>query len=148
VDGRQFDGLTRVLSAGTSRRRTLTVLAAALTSGSLLTALPDGATAMTRKQRRQCKRQGGSVCNLGDRPAEYCCQSGGTCTPTPGFGTPCCGPVTCDLDVHNYPCCPPGDYWQCCPKGSIANCCGVDATCCPVGSASGLACCEGAGCCD
>jgi hypothetical protein len=147
MDGHRFDGLTRALSSDLSRRQTLTVLGAVL-SGSLLPVLPDEAAAMTRRQRKKCKRQGGSVCNLGDRPAEYCCQSGGTCTPTQDFGTPCCGPVTCDLNIHNYPCCPPGENWQCCPKGSIANCCGVGAICCPQGSPSGNSCCDGAGCCD
>ena len=147
MDGRQFDGLTRALSAGLSRRQTLTVLGAALTGSGLLAAVPEETAAMTRRQRKKCKRQGGSVCNLGDRPAEYCCPSGGTCTPTPGFGTPCCGPVTCDLNIHEFPCCPTGEGWQCCPKGSIANCCGVDATCCPEGSPAG-GCCVGAGCCD
>jgi hypothetical protein len=146
MDEYRFDTVARALGAGLSRRQTLAVLGAALTGSALLAALPDEVAAMSKKQRRRCRRQGGEVCTRGTRASEYCCQ-GGTCLATAEHGTLCCGPVTCPPGSMRE-CCPPGPGWQCCPSGSIANCCGVDDTCCPLGSASGAGCCEGAGCCD
>lgn len=88
MDGRQFDGLTRALSSGTSRRQTLAAIAAALTSGTLLSALPDQVAALTREQQRQCRRNGGKVCS-----ASQCCS---TKNGPDGRGTCVNGACSCD----------------------------------------------------
>jgi hypothetical protein len=59
-------------------RRKLTVLTAALSGGTLLSALPDETVALTRKERRRCKRSGGAVCSAGTK-ASQCCSPSGEC---------------------------------------------------------------------
>jgi len=136
MDDHRFDTLVRALSAGISRRRTLTVLAAALAGGSLRAALPDDAAALSRRQRRRCTRQGGTVCSAGTRSSECCSPSGvcvhGACACDP-FNNTCpndaTGKCACTQDVNgttgccdtnsccnnDRPCTVNGD----CPKGSF-----------------------------
>jgi len=73
MDDRHFDTLARVLGAGISRRRTLAVMAAPLSGGALLSALSGEAVALSRKQRRRYKRDGGAVCSAGTK--RECCSS-------------------------------------------------------------------------
>ena len=70
MDGHRFDDLVRALRGGVSRRQTLTVLGAALSGSTLLSVRPDQAAALTRKQRRRCKRQGGMVCSAGTKSSD------------------------------------------------------------------------------
>ena len=135
MDQIRFDSLVRALSAGLSRRQTLTVLGAALSVSGLLSALPDEAAAMSKKARRRCRRKGGEVCTRGTRESEYCCLDG-TCLPTAEHGTLCCGEVMCPSGSERE-CCPPGTGYHCCPEGSIFHCVKDDDVCCPVGSAYG-----------
>ena len=88
MDGHRFDGLTRVLSSGLSRRRTLTVLGAALSGSELLAAFPEEAAALTREQQRQCRRSRGKVCSAGE-----CCA---TTNGPDGHGTCVNGACSCD----------------------------------------------------
>jgi hypothetical protein len=90
--GNEFDGLARALSSGLSRRQTLTVLAAALSGSGLLAALPDETTALTRKQRRRCKRSGGTVCSAGTKASQCCATKNGA----DGTGTCVHGACSCD----------------------------------------------------
>jgi hypothetical protein len=153
MDETRFDSLVRTLSAGISRRQTLAVLGTVFSGSALLSALPDEADALSKKQRRRCRRQGGEVCSTGTRSSEYCCL-GGTCLPTAEHGTLCCGEVTCPPGSMAE-CCPPGPGWRCCPEGSILNCGAEDSVCCLVGSIDdqcpgGHVCCEegsGESCC-
>jgi hypothetical protein len=96
MDGHRFDGLTRALSSGLSRRQTLAVLGAALSGSGLLAALPEEAAALTRKQRRRCKRQGGAVCSAGTKSSQ-CCSPSGECI----HGACACDPFdnTCPQDA-------------------------------------------------
>ena len=77
MDGHRFDGLTRALSSGVSRRQALTVLGAALAGSGLLAALSEETSALSRKAKRRCRRAGGMVCNAGTKRA--CCSPSGEC---------------------------------------------------------------------
>lgn len=63
--------------------------------GTLLSALPDEAAALSRKARRRCKRQGGTVCSSATTKARCCtaekdCLTNGSCALTCEVnGTPC-----------------------------------------------------------
>ena len=92
MDGHRFDGLTRALSSGLSRRQTLAVLGAALSGSSLLAALPEEAAALSRRQRRQCKRSGGTVCS--GRKKYGCCA-----TKNGSDGTATCVNGACSCDA-------------------------------------------------
>lgn len=93
-----LDELARGLASGTvSRRQVLRLACAAVVSAALVPLLPGMAEALTSRQRRRCRRQGGTVCGSGRR--EYCCRSGTVCGPNktcpracendPLVGTPC-----------------------------------------------------------
>jgi hypothetical protein len=91
MDGHRFDGFTRALCLGLSRRETLTMLGAALSGSGLLAALPEKAAALNRKQRRQCKSSGGKICSKGTKRA-CCARKNGT----DGPGTCVNGACSCD----------------------------------------------------
>ena len=72
-----FDDLARVLATGTlSRGEALKLVGAAVMSAALMPLFPDTAQALTRRQRRRCRRRGGAVCSSGTRASEGCCPSG------------------------------------------------------------------------
>ncbi len=91
MDDRRFDNLTRALGAEFSRRRTLSVLAATLSGGALLAAPSGEVVALSRKQRRRCKRQGGKICSA-DTKRECCSTKSGP----DGPGTCVHGACSCD----------------------------------------------------
>jgi hypothetical protein len=91
MDDHRFDTFTRVLGAEISRRRTLTVLATAISGGALLAAPYGEAVALSRKQRRRCKRDGGTVCSAGTK-RECCSSTSGPDDP----GTCVHGACSCD----------------------------------------------------
>ena len=93
MDDLRFDKLTRMLSAGISRRRTLSVLGAALASGPLLSTLPNDAAALGRKARLRCTRQGGKICSKDTK--RECCSPSGKCL----NGACQCGATTCPRDA-------------------------------------------------
>jgi hypothetical protein len=78
MGGHRFDDLVRALRVNLSRRETLTVLGAALSSSTLLSVRPEQAAALTRKQRRRCRRHGGAVCSAGTQSSQ-CCSLMGEC---------------------------------------------------------------------
>jgi hypothetical protein len=135
MDDLRFDNLTRTLSAGISRRRTLSVLGAALASGPLLSTLPNHAAALGRKARLRCTRQGGKICSIDTK--RECCSSNGKCLN---------GACQCDESGNDCPldatgrcqcvrtfsgasaCC---DSSQCCDHTTV---CGSNAQCTRPGS--------------
>jgi hypothetical protein len=164
VDGRRFDGLTKVVTGAmepTSRRRALRVLA----SGPLCTALgrlglqdaaakckSAGSDCAKRKQccsRNCCITQGadqGTCIAKTDRCCSFgafCRDNGSCCTPNAEepFGTccpadfpNCCLPQVRDADGPG--CCSVG-FPVCCPPNAIeadGYCCRRGATCCNTGT--------------
>jgi hypothetical protein len=104
MDGHRFDGLTRALTSGLSRRQTLTVLGAALSGSGLRAALPEVADALTRKQRRRCKRSGGTVCSAGTKASQCCASKNGSDGPgTCVHGACSCDPTSTYADTNGCP---------------------------------------------
>jgi hypothetical protein len=86
-----FDDLARGLASGAvSRRQALRLAGAAVVSAALVPLLPGTAEALTRRQRRRCRKRGGTICGSGRR--EYCCPSGTVCGPNRTCPTPECQP--------------------------------------------------------
>jgi hypothetical protein len=105
VEEHSFDDLARGLATGTvSRGQALKMVGAAVLSAALMPLFPDTAQALTRRQRRRCSRQGGTVCGEVQR-SQVCCAA----------GRPCCGTARSPV---------------CCPSGRQC----VDGSCrCPTG---------------
>jgi hypothetical protein len=62
VNQERFDELAKVLATDTiSRRRALRLVGAAVLGTALMPLFPDTAEALTRRQRRRCRRQGGTA---------------------------------------------------------------------------------------
>jgi hypothetical protein len=79
-----LDDLARGLDDGTvSRRQALKWLGAGAVAFAIGPLFPEQAQALTKKQRRGCRRRGGLVC--GDPPLrnQYCCPRGTTCSGAP-----------------------------------------------------------------
>jgi hypothetical protein len=115
MDGHRFDGLTRALSSGLSRRQALTVLGATLSGSGLLAALSEEANALSRKAKRRCRRAGGAVCSAGTKRA--CCSPSGECLN---------GACICNND------CPNDRSGQChcaAAVGGVTACCDNNACC-------------------
>jgi hypothetical protein len=122
TEERSFDELAKGLSNGTlSRGKALKLLGGAFFGAALMPLFPQQAQALTRRQRRRCRRQGGTVCSSGTRASEVCCPSGTTC-----LAGPTCCPST---QVCGSACCQ-----------SAQSC--VNGTCCPSTQVCGSACCQ------
>jgi hypothetical protein len=106
TNAHSFDELARGLATGTiSRGQALKLVGATALSTALMPLFPDTAQALTSRQRRRCRQQGGTVCGEGRRRSQICCPA----------GRPCCG------TARQPECCPSGG--QCvdsgcqCPSG-------------------------------
>ena len=119
MDEHRFDGLARVLGAGLSRRRTLTVFGAALSGWTLLSALPDETAALNKGQGKRCVRRGGTVCSAGTN--RECCSPTGACING-----------ACECDPFN----------NTCPQDATAQCA------CAAVVGGGFGCCDSDACCD
>lgn len=124
MDGHRFDGLTRALASGLSRRQALTVLGAALSGSGLLDAFREGTNALGRRAKRRCKRAGGAICSAGTK--RECCSPNGECL----NGACQCNPAAND--------CPQDNFAQCSCAMTISgesaccdseSCCDFDSTC-------------------
>jgi hypothetical protein len=119
MDERRFDSLVRVLASGLSRRRTLAALGAVFASSAALSVLPEEVAALSKKQRRRCRRAGGVVCSAGTKQSQ-CCSLSGVCVN---------GACACD-DIAND--CPTDATGQCqclSAVGGVPACADSDAAC-------------------
>ena len=63
TEGHSFDDLARGLATGTiSRGQALKLVGSTVLDAALMPLFPDTAQALTRSQRRKCRRGGGTVC--------------------------------------------------------------------------------------
>ena len=89
----ELDELARGLAENDISRRQAIKWAGYSVLGTALSSvgLTDTAEALTRRQRRRCRRQGGTICGSGHR--QYCCAQGTSCGPNRSCQCP--NPATC-----------------------------------------------------
>lgn len=118
MDDRRFDGLTRILHAGISRRGAAAFLGAVAMDG-ILRHLPIAEVAAKKKKRKRCVKDF-AVCN--PTSGLPCCGGNLCCPPwTPGLqGTP-----------ETDPSCAPAGA-TCCPIELGGSWCRAGEKCCPV----------------
>jgi hypothetical protein len=96
---RYFDELARGLAENSISRRQAIRWAGYSVAGAALSSLgfAESAEALTRRQRRRCRRSGGIVCGE-TRSEEYCCREGTTCA-----GGDTCTEVNCRRGATQCP---------------------------------------------